>query len=110
MKQFVWYAIQTTIVGWLLYIDHINGGQRPGLALVAGIGLALSFTVVVHLIGNGLRRLWNWLRPASGQRLGRIVGDEEPGERLLPGRSARLGEVGENLPRLGVRDHPRKLF
>lgn len=112
LKQFVWYTVQSGIVALFLYVDHINGGQRPGLALMIGIGMALSFTVVVHLIGNGLRRLWDWLhrRAAASKRLGGIVRHEETSERLLPGRRPRLGEVSENLPRLRVGDHPRKLL
>ncbi len=63
MKQFVWYAIQTGIVVGIVYFDSTRPHPTPGAALFLGVGWALSFTVVVHLIGNGFRRLWRWFVP-----------------------------------------------
>ena len=113
LKQFVWYAIQTGIVVWVLYIDYVSGLNRPGVALLLGVGWALSFTVVAHLAWNGLCRLWRWLhgRPAAvgGQGLDRVVGNESPREALPLRRGLAVGEVTEHLRRTRVRDNPRKL-
>ncbi len=113
MKQFVWYAIQTGIVAWVLYIDYVSGMNRPGVALLLGVGWALSFTVVVHLTWNGLRRLWGWLHgrpaPIGGQGLNRVVGHESPREALPLRRGLAVGEVSEHLRRAGVGYHTRKL-
>lgn len=112
LKQFVWYAIQTGIVAWVLYIDHISGMNRPGVALVLGVGWALSFTVVVHLAANGCRALWRLLRPApaiGGHGLDGVIGDQRPGEALPLRRGLAVGDVREHLRRAGVRDNPRQL-
>lgn len=57
LKQFVWYAIQTGIVGIVLYGYHQSGGRDYGIALLLGIGWALCATVLFHLCAEGLRRL-----------------------------------------------------
>lgn len=57
LRQAPWYAMQTGIVALVLYVDHLHGGHRTGLALLLGVGWALAATVVIHLILNGIRRL-----------------------------------------------------
>lgn len=57
MKQFVWYAIQTGIVVGIFYFDSTRPEPAPGAALVLGVGWAIAFTVVIHLIADGLKRL-----------------------------------------------------
>jgi hypothetical protein len=57
LRQFLWYAFQTAIVVWIMWVDYQSPDPKPGIALALGIGWALALTVLLHLIGGGIRRL-----------------------------------------------------
>lgn len=46
----VWYVVQSAIVAGIVLIDAQQPEPRPGLAILVGIGYALTVTVVVALI------------------------------------------------------------
>lgn len=111
-----WLAFQTGIVALLIYIAYDTGKFDPGFALYVGIGLAVAFTLLAHIINysvrdglsqtrRGLSRLFLPLhRP---RRLTGIVEDEISGKRTLTSRRPRPGEVGEHLPGLRIGDDLR---
>ncbi len=57
MKQAFWYTFQTAIVVWVVYVDRMSPEPKLGVALLLGVGWAISLTILLHLIGNGIRRL-----------------------------------------------------
>ena len=95
----VWYVLQTAIVAWVMWIDYSTGDPRPGIALILGIGWALSATVLLSLGLNGLRRFSRGLRSIVRHKISR--------ERLTPSGRLCLSETAEQSRRPRIGNDPR---
>lgn len=74
MKQATWYLFQTAIVVGVVAFDSTRPNSQPGVALLLGVGWALSATVVIHLflsLARKIRERWNNRRGVVTDRRGR---------------------------------------
>ena len=91
LTQAGWLVFQTAIVAFVVYVDYeVGNPRRPGIALALGIGWAISATVLLHLLFNGLRRAVNALRR---------IKHKQSGKALALDRRLSVGQATQERPR-----------
>lgn len=81
-----WIVFQTAIVGGVLYVNQIVSPDKVGIALMAGVGLAIGFTLLAHICWDGIVR--------TVQGLARVV-HQQSRKPLALDRRFRIGKPAE---------------